>query len=62
MCPRCKRLLREYLPNTTLSWSKNRILFCPRCRLFFNSELRDISHTLSLKEQEEILQAQTFEL
>lgn len=55
MCPRCKHLLREYLPNTTLSWSKNRILFCPECQLFFSHKLRDISGTLSPKGREEIL-------
>ena len=55
MCPKCRRLLREYLPNTTLSWSKNRILFCPDCRLFFSYRLRDITATLSSDDRAEIL-------
>lgn len=57
VCPRCRRLLREYLPNTTLSWSKNRILFCPVCQLFFSSRMRDITENLSAQDKNEILES-----
>ena len=55
MCPRCRRLLEEYLPNITLSWRANRILFCRPCHLFFNTRKRDITCSLSEEERREIL-------
>jgi hypothetical protein len=57
MCPKCKQLLREYLPNTTLSWSKNKILFCIRCRAIFDLRRREISGTLTPEQRAEILQS-----